>query len=128
MTWNEFQAVNKGKYTKLEMSEAWVQYKHANGITFGTTTPNGVHGNSLSNPNTNYGYQLVDNSTGEILKYGETLYPDTRYSKTYLESNNAHMEVLIEGTKYDVHMWQRQQILNYYDIHMEFPSLNVNGW
>ena len=30
LTWNEFQHVNKGKYTKQEMSEAWAKYKELN--------------------------------------------------------------------------------------------------
>ena len=51
------------------MSEAWKQYKLANGIGGKTITP-GSHGNSLLNPNTNYGYVLVDKNTGEILKIG----------------------------------------------------------
>ena len=30
MDWNEFQAANKGKYTKSEMSDAWNKYKQVN--------------------------------------------------------------------------------------------------
>ena len=44
------------------------------------------HGNSLSDPRTNYGYVLVDKDTNEILKFGETLYPETRYSKSYQDT------------------------------------------
>lgn len=128
MTWNEFQSANKGKYTQAEMSQAWAQYKQANGITSGTTTSNSMHGNSLSNPNTNYGYQLVDKTTGEVVKYGETLYPNIRYTKTYLESINARMEVLTEGTKYDIHMWQHYQIEEYFEEFMKVPRLNKGFW
>jgi len=48
----------------------------------------------LSDPRTNYDYALVDKDTNEVLKFGETLYPDTRYSQSYLEQNNAVMKVL----------------------------------
>ena len=84
MTWNEFQSLNKGKYTNSQMSDAWSRYKKANGISTSSTVNSRIHGNSLANANTNYGYQLVDNKTGNVLKYGETLYPNTRYSKKYL--------------------------------------------
>lgn len=57
-----------------------------------TSATNGVHGNSLSNP---YGYALVDKDTGEIFKFGETLYPNTRYSQNYLDSKNAVRKVLV---------------------------------
>ena len=39
-----------------------------------------------SDPRTNYGYVLVDKDTNEILKFGETLYPETRsVSYTHLD-------------------------------------------
>ena len=44
-------------------------------------------------------YVLVDKDTNEILKFGETLYPETRYSKSYLEQNNAVMKVLESGVR-----------------------------
>lgn len=88
----------------------------------------GVHGNSLVNTKTNYGYALVDKNTGEILKFGETLYPNTRYSKSYLESINAQMNVLVSGSKYDIHMWQHQQIVNYLGENAVLPPLNKTGW
>ncbi len=52
---------------------------------------NGMHGNSLNNANINYGYVLMDKDTGEILKFGETLYPDIRYFQSFLDSNNAFL-------------------------------------
>lgn len=63
-----------------------------------TKTSSGIHGNSLNNPNTNYGYVLMDKDTREILKFGETLYPDTRYTQKYLDSVNAEMSVLESGS------------------------------
>ena len=63
------------------------------GIASPAKTATESHGNSLSDPRTNYGYVLVDKDTNEILKFGETLYPETRYSKSYLEQNNAVMKL-----------------------------------
>ena len=62
-------------------------------------SPTSSHGNSLSDPRTNYGYVLVDRDTGEILKFGETLNPDTRYSQSFLNNNNATMKILESGSK-----------------------------
>ena len=73
------------------------------GIASPAKTATGSHGNSLSDPRTNYGYVLVDKDTNEILKFGETLYPETRYSKSYLEQNNAVMKVLESGSKEYIH-------------------------
>ena len=89
---------------------------------------NGVHGNSLNHPGTNYGYALVDKDTGEILKFGETLYPDTRYSKTYLESINARMDILTSGSKVEIHFWQHTQIDVYVQVNGSLPPLNKTGW
>ena len=75
------------------------------GIASPAKTATGSHGNSLSDPRTNYGYVLVDKDTNEILKFGETLYPETRYSKSYLEQNNAVMKVLESGSKEYIHYW-----------------------
>lgn len=36
MSWNEFQSANAGKYDNAGMSNAWKQYKDANGIVSGT--------------------------------------------------------------------------------------------
>jgi rhs family protein len=56
------------------------------GIASPAKTATESHGNSLSDPRTNYGYVLVDKDTNEILKFGETLYPETRYSKSYQDT------------------------------------------
>lgn len=46
------------------------------GIISPAKSSTGSHGNSLSDPRTNYGYVLVYKDTNEILKFGETLYPE----------------------------------------------------
>jgi hypothetical protein len=103
-TWNEFQSANAGKYDNAGMSNSWAQYKPKNGMVVKTTTT-GNHGNSLSNSNTNYGYSLVDKDTGEILKFGETIHPNSRYTREYLNNNNAIMNIMDSGSKVDMHNW-----------------------
>ena len=94
----------------------------------GTKTSNGIHGNSLNNPNTNYGYVLVDKNTREILKFGETLYPNTRYTQSELNSVNAEMFVLESGSKSDIHYWQYDMNEYYFHMYKEYPPMNSCGW
>lgn len=86
------------------------------------------HGNSLSDPRTNYGYVLVDRETNGILKFGETIHPTTRYSQNYLDTNNANMIILEQGSKLDIHLWQHDMNEYYFNKYNEYPSLNSGGW
>lgn len=70
----------------------------------------------------------MDKDTGDILKFGETLHPESRYSQNYLDSNNALMKILDEGTKVDIHLWQHDMNMYYYQKYGEFPKLNSEGW
>lgn len=99
------------------------------GIASPAKTATGSHGNSLSDPRTNYGYVLVDKDTNEILKFGETLYPETRYSKSYLEQNNAVMKVLESESKEYIHYWQYDMNKYFEYMYDEFPPLlKSKGW
>ena len=86
------------------------------------------HGNALSDTRTNYGYALVDKDTNEILKFGETLYPDKRYSSSFLSNNNAVMKVMESGSKADIHGWQHDLNMYYKAKYGSFPPLNKRGW
>ena len=86
-----------------------------------------IHGNSLQSTQTNYGYALVD-SMGNILKFGETINPKTRYSKAYLTKNNATMKILVYGSKRDIHFWQHDMNEYYYYKYGVYPPLNKRGW
>lgn len=99
--------------------------KSALSIGIGSTS---IHGNSLSSTATNYGYALVDKSTSEILKFGETIHPQTRYSQSYLNTNNATLNVLESGSKADIHMWQYDMNSYYKNVYGIFPPLNKRGW
>lgn len=67
MTWNEFQHANKGKYDKAGMSDAWNQYKKANGLD----TPNPKKGNS-SLLNKNMGGQRPDGYAAHHIVAGDS--------------------------------------------------------
>ena len=87
-----------------------------------------VHGNSLLTTNDCYGYALKDSTSGEILKYGETLYPDTRYTTTYLDSNQATLDVMAQGSKAEMHQWQHDQIVDYLNSCGLLPPYNNSEW
>lgn len=88
----------------------------------------GTHGNSLDYEGVNYDYKLVDKDTGEVLKYGESITPDTRYTKKYLESINAKMEIMTSGTKLDIHNWQHDMIREYFNKNGIRPPANLSDW
>ncbi len=81
-----------------------------------------------SNTRTNYGYALVDKDTNEILKFGETIHPSTRYSQTYLDANNARMVIIEQGNKLDIHLWQHDMNEYFFYKYNEYPMLNSGGW
>lgn len=71
---------------------------------------------------------MVDKDTREILKFGETLYLNSQYSQTYLDSQNAETIILESRSKVYIHNWQRN-MNGYYEIkYGEFPPLNKRGW
>ena len=92
-----------------------------------------VHGNSLNYPGTNYGYILSDKTTGEVVKFGESINPAKRYTKKYLNGANPinkplDMIVVISGTKQDIHIWQHEQIVDFYETVGKLPKLNKSKW
>ncbi len=76
----------------------------------------------------NCGYRLVDKKTGKILKYGESISPETRYTQTELDSYNAKMEILVSGSKAEIHQWQHDQINAYKNKYGQRPPLNKSDW
>ncbi|WP_257998111.1 RHS repeat domain-containing protein [Oligella urethralis] len=87
-----------------------------------------VHGNSHQCSRTAYGYKLKDRDTDEVLKFGETIAPKKRYQKSFLERENARMEVVKSGSKKQMHQWQHMEILNYTKTHGRRPKLNKSDW
>ncbi len=87
-----------------------------------------VHGNSLSTTETTYGYALRKNDTDEIMKYGETIKGTKRYTNKFYEENDVYMDIMTEGTKYDMHYWQHEKIIEYYNANGHKPPLNKSFW
>ncbi|WP_317849503.1 hypothetical protein [Oligella urethralis] len=87
-----------------------------------------MHGNSHQCSRTAYGYKLKDRDTDEVLKFGETIAPKKRYQKSFLERENARMEVVKSGSKKQMHQWQHMEILNYTKTHGRRPKLNKSDW
>ena len=122
--WNQYQKDNAGSgKTKAELAAEY----NASKPPKNTNTSGKVHGNSLDYDGTNYGYVLKDKTTGEILKYGESINPNSRYTQSYLDANNAEMFILTEGSKRDIHQWQ----IDFNHIYEQFtgalPRLTVFG-
>ena len=86
-----------------------------------------VHGNSLDFGGTNYGYALIDKDRN-ILKFGETIHPKTRYSQKYLRENEYSMIILDKGSKREMHAWQHDMNMYYRNKYGKFPPLNKRGW
>jgi RHS repeat-associated protein len=88
-----------------------------------------VHGNSHATDKPAQGYSLRDKDTGEVLKYGETTRGTARYTKEYLDKNNARMQFEANGTKKEMHQWQHDKIQEYREQHDGArPPLNKNDY
>lgn len=72
-----------------------------------------VHGNSHSTTRPAIGYSIKDRNSGKVLKYGETVRGEKRYTQKWYKQNNARMEVEANGTKKEMHQWQHQRIIDY---------------
>ena len=87
-----------------------------------------VHGNSLNTTKPAIGYALRKNGTNEIMKYGETTRGVKRYTNKFYIENDVWMDKMAEGTKYDMHYWQRDMIMDYYNKHGFRPPWNKSFW
>ena len=87
-----------------------------------------VHGNSLKSTKETIGYALKSVDTGEIMKYGETTRGVKRYTKKFYKENGVYMEPLAKGTKYDMHYWQHEQIIDFYNKNGCRTPMNKSFW
>ncbi|MCR5607527.1 MAG: hypothetical protein K6G26_00505 [Lachnospiraceae bacterium] len=131
------EAAEKLGKSKNYIQDANQKWHRANGqfasnVEMGIDSPiknvTSSHGNSLLDTRTNYGYALVDKDTNEILKFGESLTPNSRYTKGYLNDNNAKMIVMEQGNKAEIHDWQHKLNDYHKKRYGEFPPLNKGGW
>lgn len=68
---------------------------------------NGTHGNSRSSARTTYLYELQTRS-GEFLKYGISINPDTRYSNAFMVDKRIFR--ITSGTRSDMLALERQMV------------------
>ena len=87
------------------------------------------HGNSLSTTKPADGYVLRKRDDNRILKYGETTCGEKRYTKKYLNENNAYIDFQASGSKREMHDWQHKKILDYKENNSgNRPPLNKSDW
>ena len=131
--WNQYQQDHKHdlnpetgkKYTRSELAAKYNAEKPAKVVN-----SNGKkHGNSLDYEGTNYGYILFDTNTNEVRKFGESIHPEKRYLKSYLEEEHVYMNIVKKGSKKEIHDWQHEMILNYKKRHNNHrPDLNYSDY
>ena len=94
--------------------------------------PPKIHNNSLNSTKPADGYALVPrNNPSVILKYGETTMGTQRYTQKYLNNlvpGGAIMDFRASGTKYEMHYWQHNMILEYTEMHGKRPPFNKSDW
>ena len=93
-----------------------------------TQTAVKIHGNSLSTTKETVGYALRNNDTHEIMKFGETTRGTKRYTKKFYAENNVYMDIMESGSKYDMHYWQHEKILEYTRRNGHRPPWNKSNW
>ena len=87
-----------------------------------------VHGNSLKTTKETVGYALRKVDTNEIMKFGETTRGIKRYSAKFYRENGVYMDMITQGSKYDMHHWQHHQIIDYYNKYGHRPPWNKSFW
>ena len=68
------------------------------------------------------------NGTDEIMKFGETTRGVKRYSKKFYIKNEVYMDIMVRGSKYDMHIWQHDQIIIYTQKNGIRPPWNKSNW
>ena len=124
-SWNDYQKEHAGE--GKNRSELAAEYNATKPVK-STNSKGKVHGNSLDYEGTNYGYELKDRTTGETLKYGESIDPQKRYSQAELDRYNADMYIQVQGSKREIHNWQHEKILDYMYVTDQHPLLNKSLW
>ena len=62
------------------------------------------------------------------MKFGETTLGIRRYSKKFYMENGVYMRQMACGSKYDMHLWQHDQIINYTQKNGKRPPWNKSNW
>jgi RHS repeat-associated protein len=86
-----------------------------------------INGNSVQSLKPTVGYRIVDKTTEQLLKNGQTsaVPPIGRYSDTFYKNNNARMDVATEATsKEAAKAWEQWENHSYFDLNGRLPPLN----
>jgi hypothetical protein len=67
-----------------------------------------IHGNSASSPRTAYLYGLYDKASNQLLKWGITQNPATRYSRAFMQNN--YLDVINSGSRSDMLQLERNLV------------------
>ena len=62
------------------------------------------------------------------MKFGETTKGVKRYTKKFYEKNDVYMDIMDNGTKREMHFWQHEKILDYYNTFGKKPPMNKSFW
>ena len=62
------------------------------------------------------------------MKYGETTRGVRRYTNKFYRKNGVYMDIMVRGSKYDMHLWQHNQILDYTRKNGVRPKWNKSDW
>ena len=62
------------------------------------------------------------------MKFGETTRGIKRYTNKFYQENGVFMDPLAKGSKYDMHYWQHEQIINYCNTNGVKPPWNRSFW
>ena len=87
-----------------------------------------VHGNSLRSTKKTDLYALVDKTTGQVKKIGETSRGLSRYTKGFYQSNNLKMRILDTGSKRSMHYQQHRLLKRFFKSTGHLPDLNKGFW
>ncbi|MCL2821579.1 MAG: hypothetical protein FWD86_00040 [Firmicutes bacterium] len=93
-----------------------------------TVVPPKTHGNSLQSPAVNYGYKLIKQDTGQIMKIGESIHKVKRYPQKFYKLKKVYMQIEIIGSKKTVHLWQHDMIMMYKKADPLSLPWNLNNW
>lgn len=82
-----------------------------------------LHGNDLRSIATTWGYTLRDKA-GNIVKFGQSIDPSKRYAEKWLDINGLRMVKETSGSKFDMRVWEHEQIGQYIFKYGDSPLMN----
>ena len=62
------------------------------------------------------------------MKFGETTRGVKRYTRKFYDKHEIYMDIMEVGTKLDMHQWQHNKIIEYFNSYGVKPLLNKSFW